>query len=132
MELKKTVPLPTVGAASLLVIFSVLCLTVFSLLSIATVQADTRLQSHTRTAVVDYYEADALAEQLLAQIRAGTVPHGVIQEGNRYTYRCPLSASQALEVIALVTGTDYEILRWQTVSTGEWTPDDRLPVWNGQ
>ena len=34
---------PAVGGSSLLVIFSVLCLTVFALLSVSTVQADRRL-----------------------------------------------------------------------------------------
>ena len=34
---------PMVGGSSLLVIFAVLCLTIFTLLTLSTVQADTRL-----------------------------------------------------------------------------------------
>ena len=39
---KRALP-PAVGGSSLLTVFAVLCLTVFALLSLATVQADARL-----------------------------------------------------------------------------------------
>ena len=53
---------PAVGVSSLLVIFAVLCLTVFALLSISTVRADGRLGDKVQTAVIGYYEADFQAE----------------------------------------------------------------------
>ena len=43
MNDKQKVTLPAIGGSSLLVIFAVLCLTVFALLSLSTVQADNRL-----------------------------------------------------------------------------------------
>ena len=45
---------PVIGASSLLVIFAVLCLTIFALLSISTVQANGRLRDHAAKAVTDY------------------------------------------------------------------------------
>lgn len=36
---------PAIGGTSLLVVFAVLCLTVFALLSLTTVQADVRLRT---------------------------------------------------------------------------------------
>lgn len=49
---------PTVGGSSLLVIFAVLCLTVFALLSLSTVQADGRLSQTSAEAAQAYYAAD--------------------------------------------------------------------------
>ena len=30
-----------------------------------------------------------------------------------------------------VDGADYQVLRWQAVSTADWQPNDDLPVWTG-
>ena len=69
MKDKAFITPPVVGASSLLVIFAVLCLTIFALLSVSTVQADGRLSDHAAKAVVNYYEADAKAEEILAKAR---------------------------------------------------------------
>ena len=45
---------PAVGGVSLLVVFAVLCLTVFALLSLTTVRADVRLADASAQAVSDY------------------------------------------------------------------------------
>lgn len=132
MKDKATITPPVVGASSLLVIFAVLCLTIFALLSISTVQADGRLSDHAANAVTGYYEADAQAEMILAKIRAGEIPDGVSQEGDRYTYTCEISDTQVLDVQVQVAGSDYTVLRWQVISNVSWQADDRRPVWDGQ
>lgn len=121
-----------IGASSLLVIFSVLCLAVFALLSIATVQSDWRLGDSVQQAAEAYYLADSQAERILAKLRNGEVPEGVSQENGVYSYRCGLSDTQVLAVEVAVKGSDYEILRWQVISTADWQPEEILPVWNGQ
>ena len=50
-----------VGGCSLLVIFAVLCLMVFALLSLSSVQAERRLADAATQSVLDYYEADLQA-----------------------------------------------------------------------
>ena len=60
-----------VGGSSLLVIFAVLCLTVFALLSLSSVQAERRLADAATQAVVDYHEADLRAEEILARLNGG-------------------------------------------------------------
>ena len=122
---------PVVGGSSLLVIFAVLCLTVFALLSLSTVQADGRLGDAAALAVSNYYQADCEAEEILAQLRQGRIPDGVAKTDNVYSYSCPISDTQCLEVEVQIAGTDYDILRWQAVSTADWQPDDSLPVWDG-
>lgn len=131
MENKRFASLPTVGASSLITIFAVLCLTVFALLSISTVLSEQRLGDAAEAAVINYYEADCRAEEVLAQLRSGEIPEAVKRDGEFYTYSCPLSETQALEVQVRVTEKGYEILRWQVVSTTDWRSDDGLPVWAG-
>ena len=123
---------PAVGGSSLLVIFAVLCLTVFAMLALSTVQANGRLSDASAEAVTSYYAADVQAEAILAQLRAGQVPEDVTVTGEIYTYTCPISDTQALEVEVRVNGTDYEVLRWQSVSTADWQTDVSLHVWDGQ
>lgn len=122
---------PAVGASSLLVIFAVLCLTVFSLLSISTVQADRQLSDRAANAITGYYRADSQAELILAQLRSGLLPENVQEENGVYSYYCTISDTQALAVEVAVTGSSYQILRWQAISTTDWQADDRLPVWDG-
>ncbi len=68
---------PMTGGSSLLVIFSVLCLTVFALLALSTAQADGRLGEAASEAVKNYYRADTEAQTVLARLRSGEVPEGV-------------------------------------------------------
>lgn len=122
-----------VGICSLLVIFAVLCLTVFALISVSTVQSQIRLAEKSWTATREYYDAENRAEQILAQLRSGQIPQGVESPKEHvYTYHCDLSDTQTLAVWVAVVGSDYEILRWQVVSTLEWQADDRIPVWRGE
>ena len=125
MSKKGAFSFPAVGMISLLVIFAVLCLAVLAELALSTAQADARLSRQTREAVLGYYRAELEANRTLAQLR---------QAGERgdFTFRCPISDTQALEVEARLEGDGYQILRWQTVSTLDWQTDEKLPVWDGQ
>lgn len=122
---------PAVGGISLLVVFAVLCLTVFALLSLTTVRADQRLADAAVQNVTKYYAADCEAQAVLARLRNGEMPEGVSRTGDIYRYTCPVSSTQALEVEVQIQGTEYTILRWQMAFTGEWNPDDSLDLWDG-
>ncbi|MBE5766411.1 MAG: hypothetical protein E7335_04475 [Clostridiales bacterium] len=124
---------PMVGGSSLLVIFAILCLTVFALLGFSTVQADRRLADASIKAVEGYYKADSEAERILAAIRSGEAPAGVQCDENVYRYACTVSDTQKLLVEARVENRDeWEILRWQTVSTAEWNEEEYITVWDGE
>ena len=122
---------PMVGGASLLVIFAVLTLTVFALLSLSTALANDRLSSAAAQAVYDYYQADCQAEAILAQLRQGRQPPGVARQGDVFAYSCPISDTQTLLVEVRLDGVTYTILRWQAVSTAPSQPDDSLNLWDG-
>ena len=122
---------PAVGGSSLLVIFAILCLTVFALLGLSTVQADKRLSDASAQAVEAYYAAEDHAQEILAQLRAGEMPAEVIQHGARYRYLCEISDTQALAVEVELQGGNYRILRWQAEVTVDWNGDQSLDVWGG-
>ena len=121
--------LPMIGGSSLLVIFAVLCLTVFALLGFSTVQADKRLADVSIQAVSNYYAADCAAEEVLARLKSGELPEGVSKMGDVYVYSCTISPTQSLQIE--VRGSDWAILRWQAVSTTDWKENTDVELWNG-
>ena len=117
---------PMIGGCSLLVIFAVLCLTVFALLGFSTVQANKRLADISAQAVSDYYRADSQAEEILARLRTGEIPDGVTEKNHSYSFRCIISPTQAL--LVEVQEENWKILRWQTISTIQWQPDESIDL----
>lgn len=124
-------PFPTVGGSFLLVIFTVLCLTVFAVLALSTAQAGSRLGDVSAQAAAEYYAADCQAEEILAQLRGGNVPQQVEENNGVYRYACPISDTQILCVEVRVDGTSYTVLRWQAVPLSHWEADDSIRVWDG-
>ena len=120
MKRKENIFVPTIGGTSRLVMFAVLCLTVFALLTLGTVQADRRLSDASLNASLDYYAADVRAETIFAQIREGNVPENVTVEDNIYSYSCPISDRQVLMVQLSREGSSWKVLQWQAVSIVEW------------
>lgn len=124
---------PALGGISLLVVFAVLCLTVFALLSLSTVRADERLSDASAQAVKNYYAADCKAQELLARLRFGETPEEVWTDGSLCGYTIPISDTQELQVeVEIRTTNDYTILRWQAVPIGEWELDEGLDLWDGE
>lgn len=129
---------PALGGSSLLVIFAVLALTVFALLSLSTVRADTRLADASAKAVEDYYAADCKAQEILARLRSGEQPEGVTFSGSGLLYAdyvVPISDTQELQVSVILGGIadrEYEVLRWQAAPIGEWSPNEGMDLWTGE
>ncbi|MBQ6900896.1 MAG: hypothetical protein IJN72_08650 [Firmicutes bacterium] len=122
---------PVMGVSSLLIIFSVLCLTVFAILSVSTASAGSRLSEKAAQSVTDYYAADSRAEKTIAALRSGEIPEGVSADGDIYSFTCPASDTLELQVKVRISGTDYEVLQWQMVSTAGWQNDESLNLWDG-
>ena len=118
MDNKRAFP-PIIGISSLLVIFSVLCLTVFALLTISTAKAERRLSDVSAEAVSAYYSADAEAEFIFAQIRDGKVPEGVTVDGQTYTYTCQITPTLFLHVQLIHHDGTWTVLSWQPVSSNQ-------------
>ena len=118
-----------IGASSLLVIFSVLCLAVFAMMSLSTVEMDKKLLGRTVETIRERAEADAEAQKKLAELRSGS--GSSTADGQIQSFSCPISDHAVLHVEVVINGTDYEIIRWQEESVNDWMPDDTLNLWNG-
>jgi hypothetical protein len=122
-------PPTLVGVSSLLVIFSVLCLAVFAMLSLSTVQMDRRLLGNTVNSVRERAEAEVKAQEILGRLRAGEVPEEAVQEADAvYSYSCPVTENASLKVRVRIDGTAYRILQWQEVPEVDWEPDESLEL----
>lgn len=129
MKKKEALSLPAIGGSSLLVIFAVLCLTVFALLSLGTVQAERRLSDKGAQAVSDYYRADLEAEKIFARLRSGEQVPGVVETEGVCRYTCPVTENQTL-MVELEKET-WVVLRWQVILRMEET-EEKLDVWDGK
>ena len=130
MRKQETFSPAAVGGSSLLVIFAVLCLTVFVLLSLSSVQAERRLADAATQSVVDYYQADLRAEEIFARLRDGEQIAGIEENDGKYQFEVPISGRQTLAVTLARQGDTWTVLRWQTVTVEE-ALNESLNVWKG-
>ena len=130
MKKKDGLSLPAIGGSSLLVIFSVLCLTVFSLLSLNTALSEQRLSQAYREDVQQWYAADLQAQELFAKLRSGETVPGVDRSGGQYAYSLPISGHQTLQVVLRENGGSWEVISWRATAHPE-DGDSNLPVWQG-
>ena len=135
-----------VGSASIVMIFAVLCLTVFSTLSFVTANHERKLAEKSALAVQQYYEADWQCEELYQQIIQCLQSGGGIEQlealgvqveeadGVQYVnYAADIDAEQQLQVcLASWPDGSVQTKQWKVVATREWEYDDGIAVWDGE
>lgn len=144
MESKHS-PKVNIGSASIVVVFCVLCLTIFAVLSLITANSEAKLADKSAEAVSAYYAADyvcsekacAIAEAAklgTAEDTAAALGAEVCPDGNALliTYSEEISPTQALFVSLSVENGEMQVLQWQACDTDVWTFDDTIEVWDGQ
>ena len=122
------------GAVSLVMIFCVMCLAAFSVLTLATADRESKLSGMTARNAEEYYRADYNATVIAAALQNGSPPPAgveIVWHGDTASFLIPVGDSQGLDVAISVHGGAYEILRWQTVYTGNWEPNEYLDLWDG-
>lgn len=132
-----------VGSASIVLVFAVLCLSIFAVISLSSALSDKSMSDASANTITGYYEADTLAECVLADILVmETVPETVrgVPVTSAFnmdlmmdviSFVCPINDAKELYVeVALYDGT-YEIKSWNMRSVGDWEIVDDLPVWPG-
>lgn len=124
-----------VGSISLVLIFSVLCLTIFTLLTLSTARSDAALAERAAQSAKDYYAADAEGQHVCAQLQSalqnGERPQNL--RGTQVTYNdnCAYFSVAAGDdrYIAAAVSFDGEILQWKEISGENWTPDENINVY---
>jgi len=133
-----------VGSASIVLVFAVLCLTIFSLITYVVAGNDKALVDAKVELVTGYYEADALAEQILWDIlEAETIPDTIqdVYINTRFDedlgvetiyFFCHVSDIKALYVNVVIRDDSFDILSWRMYDTDDWVFDDSINVWPGE
>jgi len=132
-----------VGSASIILVFAVLSLTIFSLITFVVSENDRALIEARSNMVVAYYRADSAAERIVAEILdMDSIPETVHNidivthwdyerqlESVRFLY--PISDINALYIHLVLREETFDILSWRMYSIDDWVFDDSLPVWQG-
>lgn len=127
-----------VGSASIVLVFAVLCLTIFALITFTSAQNDMALVQAEKQLVTGYYLADTRAEYIVYGLSVGgEVDVEINREwdddigANVASFSCPISDKQELYVQVALYEHDYDILSWRMRGTGAWEADDSILVWPG-
>lgn len=135
-----------IGTASLITVFAIMCLGIFSILAISAANEQSILCEKTIQAVEDYYKADSAAVDItntllkayqkgeehgrLAELSEGTAD--ILPDGVRVVFSSAVNRSQSLEVELILKPQGMEIVRWQLMPISDWQPDDNINVWTGE
>ncbi len=140
-----------IGSSSLLMVFLVLCLTTFAILSLSSAQSDYSFSKKFAEHKTEYYKASSRAEMILGEIdqllaensdqvtarldgkEIDNIPLSCTGADGEtvISYQVPSGEKQALNVVLLVTNDSehenyYKIQAWQLISTEEWNGDNSL------
>ena len=131
---KKSVPFLSIGSSSLLVVFLVLCLVIFAMLTLTGAQSDYRFSRQLADRRTAYYAACNQAEQSLAGMdktlqrmyaSSDSEEAYFVAVGHGKSYVIPISDLQTLQVTIEILypesdeDTFYRITAWQVLNTEE-------------
>ena len=129
-----------IGSSSLILIFIVLCLVTFSVLSLGNAKREDALSRRSADSVQEYYRADAageaflqLADQaLLKGDKASLMPYLQSASGT-YCTDVTMNAGQALRVELALDWEQktYQVLSWKVYHQEDYEIDQSIPVWSG-
>ncbi len=151
---QKNYQTPNIGTSLILVIFVILCLCVFSALSLISANSDKTLVEKLKTHTDEYYAASTLASSQLDTIDhtlsdiykqsdssesyyalcSKTLTDTYDSDTQLLSYTCTISDTQELLVVLKVLyptdgqDTFYQITSWKVVSTATWNPDSKVTL----
>ncbi len=114
------------GVVSLVMIFCSLCLCVFAVLTFSAADRERTMTEVAARQAAEYYNADSEATARVAQIKQQG-----LAEGDTAVVNVPVGTEQTLVAEVRQSGGELQILRWQTVFTGDWEKDETLEIWDG-
>ena len=135
-----------VGSASIIMVFAVLCLTIFSVLSLTTAASDLRLSRRSAKSIADYYEAEFLAETKALEIndllKSGLSPYAfaadmevdVKQQEDFVSiiFNQPVDGRRYLRVeLEYQDDRTLVVAGWRLLPDDDWEPSAGMNVWQG-
>lgn len=143
---------PGIGSSSVIMVFTLLCLTVFATMTLLSASSELKLARSYSTAVEQFYAADTAGAAYVAALRdkadsiASGVPgaddyaaaahalgaDAVVDNDIAYIeYDIPESDSQTLHISLEASAERFAVTAWQLIYTGEWNADTGLNLWPG-
>jgi hypothetical protein len=135
-----------IGSSSLIVIFIVLCLVTFSILSLGNANNDTQISERNAQAVQEYYRADALGTEFLGMIdetmKNSADKAAVLsvcgeyyqQDSDLFATDITMKSGQALHIELKPDWQkkDVEVSAWKVYNQEDYEIDQSMKVWSGQ
>ena len=140
-----------IGSASIIMVFSVLCLTIFAVLTFLTANNEYKLADKSARTMQTYYAADAGAAVTEGKIREVIAENpdpssaivaieelnigvtGAIEEdGCHFSYAESMDDDQEIQVELLLQGQDLKILKWELVNVADWSAEGEVHLWDGE
>ena len=150
---KKRSSFLSIGIPSMCTIFAVLCLVILALLTLGTSRQDDQTTAYytaCRNATNEYHELTAYAQEVFTGSKDQTAfnkkmssitvqyPDAAWNQTEQilsFTVKCTDEQSLSIEIsIPYAAGQSDltpEILTWKTITTADWNPDTRQPVYKG-
>lgn len=143
-----------IGTPTLILIFMILCLVTFGMLSLSTAKSEWNLAQRNADSVTEYYRADKEGE-IFYQLALQTVDHAQKETGDLQTVQntlsrelgdyydsqtgiistqIPMKRSQSLSLKLNVLPDQsgkIEVSQWKVIQTEEYEIDHSMPVWKG-
>ena len=129
-----------IGSSSLILIFIVLCLVTFSVLSLGNAKREDALSRRSADSVQEYYRADAageaflqLADQALLKGDKDSLMPYLQSSSGTYCTDVAMNAGQALRVELALDWEQktYQVLSWKVYHQEDYEIDQSIPVWSG-
>lgn len=141
-----------IGTSFLILIFIVLCLAIFSVLSISNAVRENGFSEKNAAAVREYYRADGEGVAFLANISEGlkkaqgnnpdeikdwmlkTYGDFYVEETNRFCTDVDMATGQSLRVEIEANWEEQicQVVAWNVYEKEITQIDQAIPVWNGQ
>ncbi|MCH5325172.1 MAG: hypothetical protein J1E39_08150 [Eubacterium sp.] len=136
------------GISSLIIVFTVLALAIFTLLTLITVRQDLELSRKTSAVQAEYYKADTEATERLGKLYALAEENdssallafaagndgfttGIDGDTVTFSWSAEIGSTARLECEAVYDGGQITVTKWHTVSNASYTNEDSLPIWDG-
>ena len=131
-----------IGSSTLIMIFALLCLVVFSLLAYKTALNEKNLALKISNETKAYYEADYKATKIKNKIEnkitngksiASLVDYEKNRNGSNYIgYSVKIDENKKLSVELRRSGSNLKVVKWTEVNEASEDYNNKLDVWGGE
>ena len=131
-----------IGSSSLILIFIVMCLVTFGMLSLTSAKSDLSLANRNADAVTEYYRADTEGEAFYRMV-AGEVKTAcanasgheerlaLLEKALGEYYRHGAAVTEVAMERDLEGEGSVRVTKWNVIQTEDYEIDDSMPVWGG-